>query len=211
MIGFRLFFLIYFVKKELMKQKLIQPKIILLVGMMGAGKTSLGRIVARRLGLPFLDSDKEIEMMTGFTISDLFARYGEQEFRAGEERVMARLLSGEPCVLSSGGGAFLSEKTRRLAAQKAVSVWIKADSDVISGRTQGRTHRPLVPAADNKRIIERLVQECYPVYASADITIPSYDEHPSKTVIRLLKALADRSVITPWTPTRKPSSRKQKA
>lgn len=95
-----------------MRQKLLVPKIILLVGMMGAGKTSVGRIVAKKLGLPFIDSDKEIEKITGFSISDLFARYGEKEFRIGEEKIMERLLKGKPCVLSSGGGAFLSEKTR---------------------------------------------------------------------------------------------------
>ena len=130
-----------------MAQRLLQPKIILLVGMMGVGKTSLGRIMARLLSLPFLDSDKEIEAMTGFTISDLFARYGEREFRAGEERVMARLLSGKPCVLSSGGGAFLSEKTRRLAKEKAVSVWIKAEGDSLTCRNVGRTRPPRGPAA----------------------------------------------------------------
>ena len=183
-----------------MTQRLLKPKIILLVGMMGVGKTSLGRIIAKKLELPFMDSDKEIEAMTGFTISDLFARYGEKEFRDGEERVMIRLLKGKPCVLSSGGGAFLSEKTRQLAKEKAVSVWIKAEADVISGRTEGRTHRPLVPAADNKKIIERLVQECYPVYATADITIPSYDEHPSKTAVRLLRALEEMNLISPYRP-----------
>ncbi len=177
------------------KYKLVQPKIILLVGMMGVGKTSLGRIISRRLGLPFLDSDKEIESMTGFTISELFARYGEQEFRRGEERVMERLLQGKPCVLSSGGGAFLSEKTRKLAKEKAISVWIKAEANVISGRTEGRTHRPLVPAADNQKAIERLVKECYPIYEQADITIPSYDELPSKTGKRLMKALYAQGIV----------------
>ena len=187
-----------FCQERTMSQRLLTPKIILLVGMMGVGKTSLGRIIAKKLQLPFVDSDKEIETMTGFTISDLFARYGEKEFRAGEERVMERLLSGSPCVLSSGGGAFLSEKTRKLASEKAVSVWIKAEADVISFRTEGRTHRPLVPAADNQRIIERLVQECYPIYATADVTIPSYAEHPSKTAIRLLKKLEERGMISPY-------------
>ena len=168
--------------------------------MMGVGKTSLGRIIANRLKLPFIDSDKEIEAMTGFTISDLFARYGEQEFRTGEEKVMARLLNGSPCVLSSGGGAFLSEKTRQLAKEKAISVWIKAEADVISGRTEGRTHRPLIPAADNQKTIERLVEECYPIYATADITISSYDEHPSRTASRLLKALEAHHLVTPYIP-----------
>lgn len=177
------------------KYKLIQPKIILLVGMMGVGKSCLGRIISKRLGVPCLDSDQEIENMTGFTISELFARYGEQEFRRGEERVMARLLDGKPCVLSSGGGSFLSEKTRKLAKEKTVSVWIKAEANVISGRTEGRTHRPLVPAADNQKAIERLVQECYPVYAQADITIPSYDELPSKTAKRLMKVLLEQGIV----------------
>ena len=186
-----------------MSQKLLQPKILLLVGMMGVGKTSLGRMLARRLGLPFVDSDKEIERMTGFSISDLFARYGEAEFRLGEEKVMERLLNGAPCVLSSGGGAFLSAKTRAVAKNKAVSIWIKAGVDVISGRTQGRTHRPLVPSADNQKVIERLVQECYPLYAEANLTIESFDEHPSKTVIRLMNKLAENGVISPYVPAEK--------
>ena len=183
-----------------MSQKLLQPKILLLVGMMGVGKTSLGRMLAHRLHLPFFDSDKEIEKMTGFSISDLFARYGEAEFRLGEEKVMERLLNGEPCVLSSGGGAFLSAKTRALAKQKAVSIWIKAGADVISGRTEGRTHRPLVPSMDNQRVIERLVKECYPLYAEANLTIESYNEHPRKTVIRLLKELEAHEIVSPYVP-----------
>lgn len=183
-----------------MSQKLLQPKILLLVGMMGVGKTSLGRLLARRLQLPFVDSDKEIERMTGFSISDLFARYGETEFRLGEEKVMERLLNGPPCVLSSGGGAFLSAKTRELAKDKSVSIWIKAGADVISGRTEGRKHRPLVPSMDNQKVIERLVTECYPLYAQADLTIDSFDEHPSKTVVRLLKKLEESQVISPYKP-----------
>ncbi len=181
-----------------MTQKLLQPKILLLVGMMGVGKTSVGRLLARKLKLPFLDSDKEIERMTGFSISDLFARYGEAEFRLGEEKVMERLLHGGPCVLSSGGGAFLSAKTRKLSKETAVSVWLKAGAEVISGRTQGRTHRPLVPSADNQQVIERLLKECYPLYAEADLTIESYNEHPSKTVVRLLRALEQNEIISPY-------------
>ena len=178
-----------------MRQKLLVPKIILLVGMMGAGKTSVGRIVAKKLGLPFIDSDKEIEKITGFSISDLFARYGEKEFRIGEEKIMERLLKGKPCVLSSGGGAFLSEKTRAVSQQYAISIWLKADTSVISKRTQGRTHRPLVPAADNKKIVEQLIAERYPIYSEADITIESFRESPFKTVSRLLNELENRSLI----------------
>lgn len=178
-----------------MKRKLIEPKIILLVGMMGVGKTSLGRILSKKLQLPFVDSDKEIEKSTGFSINELFAKFGIDEFRLGEERVMNRLLNGEPCILSSGGDAFLSEKTRRLAKEKAVSIWLKAGSEVISRRTQGRTHRPLVPAADNKKIVEQLIAERYPIYSEADITIESFRESPFKTVSRLLNELENRSLI----------------
>ena len=181
-----------------MSQKLLQPKILLLVGMMGVGKTSVGRLLARKLDLPFVDSDKEIENMTGFSISDLFARYGETEFRLGEEKVMERLLNGKVCVLSSGGGAFLSDKTRLLAKEKAVSIWIKAGADVISGRTEGRTHRPLVPSANNQKVIERLVKECYPLYAEADLTIDSFNEPPRLTVIRLMKELEKHEIISPY-------------
>lgn len=178
-----------------MKRKLIEPKIILLVGMMGVGKTSLGRILSKKLQLPFVDSDKEIEKSTGFSINELFAKFGIDEFRLGEERVMNRLLNGDPCILSSGGDAFLSEKTRRLAKEKAVSIWLKAGSEVISRRTQGRSHRPLVPAADNKKIVEQLIAERYPIYCEADITIESFRESPYKTVSRLLNELENRSLV----------------
>ena len=185
-----------------MSQKLLQPKILLLVGMMGSGKTSVGRMLAHKLNLPFKDSDKEIEKSTGFTISDLFARYGEAEFRKGEEKVMARLLAGEPCVLSSGGGAFLSKATRDLAKKSALSIWIKVDAEVISNRTEGRTHRPLVPSVDNQEVIQKLFQKSAPIFAEADLTVDSFDEHPSKTVIRLLQELAKMKVITPYHPKR---------
>lgn len=178
-----------------MKRKLSEPKIILLVGMMGVGKTSLGRILSKKLQLPFVDSDKEIEKSMGLTITELFAKVGEEEFRLGEERVMNRLLNGAPCVLSSGGGAFLSEKTRALAKSKAISVWLKADGDVISKRTQGRSHRPLVPAADNRKIVEQLIAERYPLYSEADITVESFCESPYKTANRLLSELEKRAII----------------
>ena len=181
-----------------MTQKLLQPKILLLVGMMGVGKTSLGRLLAKKLDLPFIDSDKEIEKLTGFSISDLFARYGEEEFRKGEEKIMARLLQGSPCVLSSGGGAFLSASTRAIAKEKAISIWVKAGADVISGRTEGRTHRPLVPAMDNQKVIEKLVKECYPLYAEADLMIESFAERPRTTIVRLLQELENRSIISPY-------------
>ena len=182
--------------KTKMHIELIQPKIILLVGMMGCGKTTLGKVLSRRLNLPFIDSDKEIEKASGCSISDLFATYGEEEFRRGEERIMARLLTqSKPCVLSSGGGAFLSLKTQAIAKKHAISVWIRADVDLLSHRTEGRKHRPLVPAKDNKKAIERLVKECYPLYANADLTLDTHPEPISKTVQRLLKLLTENKTI----------------
>ncbi len=176
--------------------ELTQPKIILLVGMMGCGKTTLGKVLSRRLNLPFVDGDKEIEKASGCSISDLFATYGEEEFRRGEERIMARLLGdGKPCVLSSGGGAFLSLKTQAIAQKHAISVWIRADVDLLSRRTEGRSHRPLVPAKDNKKAIERLVKDCYPLYANADLTLDTHPEPISKTVGRLIKLLNENGTI----------------
>ena len=179
-----------------MRIELTEPKIILLVGMMGCGKTTLGKVLSRRLNLPFIDSDKEIEKASGCSISDLFATYGEEEFRRGEERIMARLLTeSKPCVLSSGGGAFLSLKTQAIAKKHAISVWIRADVDLLSHRTEGRKHRPLVPAKDNKKAIERLVKECYPLYANADLTLDTHAEPISKTVQRLLKLLTQNKAV----------------
>lgn len=182
--------------KTTMRIELTEPKIILLVGMMGCGKTTLGKVLSRRLNLPFIDSDKEIEKASGCSISDLFATYGEEEFRRGEERIMARLLTeSKPCVLSSGGGAFLSLKTQAIAKKHAISVWIRADVDLLSHRTEGRKHRPLVPAKDNKKAIERLVKECYPLYANADLTLDTHPEPISKTVQRLLKLLTQNKAV----------------
>ena len=180
-----------------MNAKVKTPKIILLVGMMGCGKTSLGKLLARSLGLPFVDSDKEIEKASGCSISDLFATYGEEQFTLGEERIMERLLKGKPCVLSSGGRAFLSQKTRENAKKTAVSVWIRADVDLLSHRTEGRKHRPLVPAKDNKKAIERLVAECYPFYAEADLTLDTHSEPIRKTIKRLLNLLTEKGLIEP--------------
>ena len=176
--------------------KLKQNKTILLVGMMGCGKTSLGKILSRKLHLPFVDSDKEIEHASGCSISDLFATYGEAEFRKGEERIMERLLKSDTqFVLSSGGGAFLSLKTQEIAKKRAVSVWIRADVELLSRRTEGRRHRPLVPAKDNKRAIERLVKECYPLYANADMVLDTRQEAIGKTVNRLLDLLSEHDII----------------
>ncbi len=178
-----------------MKYILTKPKIILLVGMMGAGKSSLGRLLSKRLDLPFFDSDAEIEKSTGFLITELFAKYGVNEFRLGEERVMKRLLLNGPCVLSSGGDAFLSDKTRELAQQNAISVWLKASPDVIAHRTTGRHHRPLVPAVDNFEKVMHLLDERSPFYQQADIIVDSFKEPPVHTALRVMYKLQEMGVV----------------
>jgi shikimate kinase len=166
---------------------------IVLVGLMGAGKSSVGRRVASRLGLPFFDADQEIEAAAGCTISDLFARYGEAAFRDGERRVMARLLSGRRCVIATGGGAFIDDATRALIAERAISVWLRADLDLLVKRTGGRDHRPLLKNGDPRQILAGLMQKRYPVYAEADLAVDSLDQPTDITVNAVLRALAEYS------------------
>lgn len=148
---------------------------LVLVGMMGAGKSSVGRKLALRLGLPFVDADTEIETAAGMTIPEIFQVRGEPEFRAGEARVIARLLESGPQVLATGGGAYVNAETRSLIAQKAVSVWLKAEFDVLMRRIKRRSDRPLLRTPDPAATLQRLMDERYPVYAFADVTIESRD------------------------------------
>ena len=149
---------------------------IVLVGMMGAGKSSIGRRLASRLGIPFIDADTEIESAAGMTIPEIFEKHGEPYFRAGEARVIARLLDNGPQVLATGGGAVMDSQTRALIGQKGVSVWLKADIDVLLKRTKRRNDRPLVEK------IKELLPAREPFYAQADIIIQSRDE-PHDTII----------------------------
>jgi shikimate kinase len=149
---------------------------IVLVGMMGAGKSSIGRRLASRLGIPFIDADTEIESAAGMTIPEIFEKHGEPYFRAGEARVIARLLDNGPQVLATGGGAVMDPQTRALIGQKGVSVWLKADIDVLLKRTKRRNDRPLVEK------IKELLPAREPFYAEADIIIQSRDE-PHDTII----------------------------
>ena len=146
---------------------------IVLVGMMGAGKSSVGRKLAARLGLPFVDADTKIEEAAGMSIPDIFETRGEAEFRSGEARVIARLLDGGPQVLATGGGAYMNADTRALVRTKAVSVWLKADFDVLMKRIKRRTDRPMLKTADPAATLKQLMDVRYPVYAEADITIES--------------------------------------
>jgi shikimate kinase len=164
-------------------------KIVVLVGMPGAGKTSVGRRLAAALGVPFRDADIEIEAAAGCTISDIFELFGEEQFRAGERKVLARLLRDSPHVLATGGGAFMDATTRAKIKEKAISVWLKADLNLLLERVTRKDHRPLLRTPDPRAAMEKLLREREAVYSQADITVMS-DEGPHETVVkRILAAL----------------------
>jgi len=151
------------------------PRSIVLVGMMGAGKSSIGRRLAGRLGIPFVDADVEIEQAAGMSIADIFEAHGEPAFRAGEARVIARLLEHGPQVLATGGGAFMNPQTRKKICDKGISVWLKADIDVLTRRLRRRSDRPLLKTADPVATLTNLLAERDPVYGEADLTVISRD------------------------------------
>ena len=165
---------------------------LVLVGMMGAGKSSVGRKLAARLGVLFLDADNEIEAAAGMTIPEIFETRGEPEFRSGEARVIARLLDGGPQVLATGGGAYMNAETRALIAQKGISIWLKADADVLMRRIKRRNDRPLLRTADPEATLKRLIDERYPVYALADLTVESRDVSHEVIVDEMIEALAGK-------------------
>lgn len=162
---------------------------VVFVGLMGAGKTAIGRKVATALGLPFTDSDHEIESVSRMTIPDLFDRYGEAEFRSLEQRVIARVLESGPQVLSTGGGAFMNEQTREAIAAGGLSVWLKADVDTLLDRVSKKQNRPLLRNADPRAVLERLMAERYPVYALADVTVATRDERKEVIAGEVIEAL----------------------
>src|SRR6266404_7015522 len=162
---------------------------IVLVGMMGVGKSTIGRRLAARLRLPFFDADIEIEAAAGMSIPDIFETHGEPHFRDGEARVIARLLDGGPAVIATGGGAFMREETRGRIRGKAVSLWLKADADIIMKRVKRRADRPLLQTADPAATVGRLIEEREPVYQHADITIWSRDVPHEKIVDECVEAL----------------------
>lgn len=166
------------------------PNPIVLVGLMGAGKTCIGSRLAGRLGLPFVDADAEIEEAAGCSIADIFEIYGEAAFRDGERRVIARLLDGPVQVIATGGGAFIDPETRARVREHGISIWLRADIDLLLSRTARRGHRPLLNKGDRRATMERLIAERYPIYAEADIVVDSGRESPEATVERTLAALA---------------------
>lgn len=162
---------------------------IVLVGMMGAGKSTIGRRLAERLGLPFHDADSEIEAAAGCTIPDIFEAYGEGGFRDGERRVIARLLDGPPHVLATGGGAFNDPRTRARIKRDCVSVWLRVAVDVLLRRIGRRTNRPLLAVDDQRATLERLLTERGPIYAQADVTVDCSDTPLDETVDAVLAGI----------------------
>ncbi len=171
-------------------RRFVPSRTVVLVGLMGAGKTKIGRRLALRLGLPFFDSDQEIETAAGETIEEIFANRGERVFRDGERRVIARLLAKPVHVLATGGGAFMDPLTRALVRKYGVSLWLRADLDTLVQRVSRRSDRPLLKAGDPRAILAELIERRYPIYAEADITIDSSDGSPEGTVGRAITALA---------------------
>jgi shikimate kinase len=166
------------------------PRSIVLVGMPGSGKSSIGRRLAPRLGLEFVDADQEIEVAAGMSIADIFAQHGEPYFRAGEARVIARLLDKGPQVIATGGGAFANPDTRALVRARALSVWLKADVDLLLRRVKRKNDRPLLRVADPEAVLKSLLTEREAIYAEADITVTSLDVPHEAVVEALVKALA---------------------
>ncbi|MBW8725103.1 MAG: shikimate kinase [Inquilinus limosus] len=165
------------------------PRTLVLVGLMGAGKTAVGKRAAARLGLSFIDADQEIEIAAGCTIPDIFERYGEPAFRDLERRVIARLMRDPVQVLSTGGGAFMDPQTRAVIAEFGLSVWLKAELSVLAARTAKRSNRPLLRGGDPKELLAQLMERRHPVYALADLTVESRDGPVEETVDRVLAAI----------------------
>ncbi len=167
------------------------PRSLVLIGLMGAGKSAIGRRLSKRLELPFVDADKEIEAAAGKSINDIFADHGEAYFRDGERRVIARLLSEGPMVLATGGGAYMIPETRQEIGAHGLSIWLRADLDVLMERVLRRDTRPLLKAGDPREIMQRLMDERYPVYAGADVTIESRNVPHEIIVEEIVAAVSD--------------------
>jgi shikimate kinase len=162
---------------------------VVLVGLMGAGKSTVGRRLAAKLGLPFFDADHEIETAAGMTIPDIFRNFGEDHFRDGERRVIARLLQDGPMVLATGGGAFMSGETRTRVAEAGISIWLRADLDVLLRRVRKRSNRPLLDNPDPEGTLRRLMEARHPTYALADLTVDSHEAPHDRIVTDVIKAL----------------------
>lgn len=165
------------------------PRTVALVGLMGAGKTAIGKRLAACLGLPFVDADDEIERAAGCSVAEFFERYGEAEFRAGERRVIARLLEGPKHVLSTGGGAYMDAEIRAMMRERALTVWLRADLDVLFDRVRRRAHRPLLKQGNPREVLAGLMTRRYPVYAEADLVVESSAQPADVTTTKVIEAL----------------------
>lgn len=163
----------------------LRRKTVALVGLMGVGKSSIGRRLAAALGMPFRDADTEVEAAAGRSIADIFAEYGEPAFRDGERKVIARLLDGEPHVLATGGGAFMNEQTRELLKDRAITVWLKGDLEVLARRVARKSDRPLVTGKDPLEVLQAQAAIRYPFYEQADITVET-GETPHQTAVEAI-------------------------
>lgn len=165
---------------------------VALVGLMGCGKSSVGQRLAKALSASFVDADDEIKAAADLTIPEIFESYGEAEFRALERRVIARLMTGNPQVIATGGGAFMDPSTRDVVSEAAVSVWLKADLDVLVARTSGRTHRPLLNNGNPREVLASLIDQRYPVYGLADVTVESVGGQSHEAMAaRIIRALEE--------------------
>lgn len=167
------------------------PKTIVMIGLMGAGKSCIGRLLAQRLGLDFIDADEEIEQAAQCSIDEIFERHGEAAFRDGERRVIARILDGPVHVLAAGGGAMMDKQTRAKIRGQAISVWLRADLDLLVQRVSRRHNRPLLKNGEPRDILERLMKTRHPIYAKADVVVDSDAKPPKVIVDRVIRALAE--------------------
>jgi shikimate kinase len=168
---------------------------VALVGMMGAGKSSVGRRLASRLNVPFKDADTEIELAAGCPVSEIFSRYGEPAFREGERKVIARLLGEPPMILATGGGAFINAETRARLKECTMTVWISVPLEVLMRRVQRRNTRPLLQTTDPQATLEKLLAERTPIYAQADLTVESHDGPHATPVDEIIAALKTQKIL----------------
>lgn len=177
------------------KKQIKLDKPIVMVGLMGAGKTSVGRALARHLGIPFVDSDKEIEKAAGCSVVDIFSMYGEKEFRRVEQKVIERIIDTPPLVkvISTGEGAFITEAVRQTVLEKALTIWLKADLELLVKRTNFRHTRPQLLNTDSRQILAQLISERYNIYALADIMVETRDENIHKTLNKVLNAIEQKT------------------
>lgn len=178
-------------EREAALVKALNGRPIILVGLMGAGKTTIGRRLAKRLSIPFRDADHEIEAAANLSVAEIFAQHGEAHFRDGEKKVIARLLEEGTHVLATGGGAWMNDETRSTVKGRGVSVWLKAEFDILMERVRRRSHRPLLQDPDPEGVMHRLIDERYPVYAEADLTVLSRDVPHEAIVGAVVDALEE--------------------